>query len=103
MKIAIDFDGVICKRKGVTMRDNNFESDKPVKGAAEAMHWLKAKGHDVYVLTARDKDDHFGVSMWLRRYGFPDLRVTNTKEPATIYLDDRAIRFTNWTDFCKLF
>jgi thiamine monophosphate kinase len=101
IKIAIDFDGVICKWNGV-IRGHNFEKNTPVKDAVEAINWLLAIGYDLWIFTARPKEEWKDIEKWCRKFGIPDLEITNIKKGATIYLDDRAVRFNNWQDFCKL-
>ena len=99
MNIAIDFDGVICKREGIpTVR--NWE-DKPMEGALETVNLLLKLGYNVWVFTSNPELEE--VESWLERNGFPLLEVTNIKKPAHIYIDDRAIRFTNWNDIRKYF
>ena len=101
MKIGIDFDNVLIKHKGVPGEDNNFE-EEPVKGALDAVKWLKKQGHEVYVLTARFNTDWVEIERWLIKWKFPDMEITNKKLNGTaVYIDDRAIRFTNWQDVCR--
>lgn len=98
MKIAVDFDGVIIDHPDIPTRDDWY-TDKPMFGARDGIYYILTYGHDVYVLTNRDVDD---VTEWLKKNKFPNLLVTNTKQKGTtIYLDDRAVRFTNWKDFIK--
>ena len=101
MKISIDFDGVICKRQGIpTIRDWESNSE-PMEGALDAIVLLKSLGHKVWIFTANHEQDK--VRSWLKKNGFPELKITNIKEPAQDYIDDRAIRFTNWQDIRKYF
>lgn len=99
MKIACDFDGVLCKRNGIptVMKDD----DKPMEGALEAINLLLGQGHYVWVFTSNPAPDK--VRAWLTQNGFPELEITNIKKPAHVYIDDRAIRFTNWQDMRKYF
>lgn len=99
MKIAIDFDGVIIKRKGIPT-DMTWE-DEPVEGALDSIKLLLEMGYKLYILTSNTDPDR--VREWLKDKGFPDLRVTNIKEPSHVYIDDRALRFTNWQDIRKYF
>ena len=101
MIIACDFDGVLIERKSIP-RPEDFEKDKPMKDAREAVKFLIERGHEVFILTSRRADNWPKIRRWLEKHDFPWLRITDTKENATIYLDDRAIRFTNWLDFIKL-
>jgi len=99
MNIAIDFDGVICKREGIPT-DRDWE-DKPMDGALDAIKLLLKQGHKVWVFTSNPELNE--VEKWLKFWLFPELEVTNIKKPANIYIDDRAIRFTNWQDMRKYF
>lgn len=102
MKIAIDFDGVLCRGSGVP-RDHDFTKERPMDNALEAVSWLLKEKHEIYVLTGRPEKEWADIQAWLARWGFPPLYVTNLKEEGTqLFIDDRAIRFTNWQDVCKL-
>lgn len=98
MRISIDFDGTICHRKGIP---TSRSLGRPKKGSKDAIRFFMELGHDVWILTSHE--DLNEVSSWLYKYKFPKLRITNIKEPAHVYIDDRAIRFTNWQDIRKYF
>lgn len=100
MKIAIDFDGVICKREGIPTI-MNWEDAKPMEGALDAINLLIKQGYKIWVFTSNERPDK--VLEFLAIHGFPELKITNIKEPAHVYIDDRAIRFTNWQDMRKYF
>lgn len=93
--IAIDFDGVLhAYREG--WKDGTIY-DVAVPGAAEACAALVARGYELVVFTARD--DLSGIRGWLDEH-LPGIRfadVTNDKPIAAVYIDDRAIRFHDWT------
>ena len=112
--IALDFDGVIHSySKGWHTKDIY---DPPTPGAHEALKELSAR-YGVFILSARPAKD---ILPWCRRQ-FPDLKfclvgpkvrywgrkgvigVTNRKLPALAYIDDRAIRFSNWVDIKNYF
>lgn len=57
--------------------------------------------HNVVVYTTRE--NHEAVREWLKSSGFPELPITSMKPKAIAYIDDRAIRFTNWDDIRKYF
>ena len=99
MKIAIDFDGVICHRVGIPTVMN--KEDRPVDGALHAIDLLLKMKYQLWVFTSNP--DLHEVRAWLKRNDFPELEVTNIKKPAHVYIDDRAIRFTNWQDIRKYF
>jgi hypothetical protein len=106
--IAVDFDGVIH------LYSNGWQDgsiyDEPVDGAFGALRLLMEK-YAVCVFTTRQPGP---VSKWLwEEGGFktvidpgPSMEfwneqgkilVTNRKLPALAYIDDRALRFTSWS------
>ena len=99
MKIAIDFDGVICKRVGIpTIR--GWENAEPMEDSLDAIKLLK-QFHKIWVFTSNPEPEK--VKEWLKKHDFPELEVTNIKKPAHVYIDDRGLRFTNWLDIRKYF
>lgn len=112
--IAIDFDTPLhAYSKGWWTKDIY---DPPTPGAHEALRILSSR-YGVFILSARPVAE---IIPWCRKQ-FPDLRfcrispkvrywsrkgligVTNRKLPALAYIDDRAIRFTNWQDITNYF
>ena len=92
--ICIDFDGVLhLYSKGW---QEGVVYDDPIEGAQDACWDLMEQGFYLVVLTARTEWEP--VYEWLERWGFPPMEVTNVKIPADVYLDDRAVRFTDWQD-----
>lgn len=90
--IAIDFDGVIHKySKG--WQDGSIY-DEPVDGVKEALLEL-SKEYELVVFTARS--DLKSVVNWIAEHLQLGIIVTNQKPPALAYIDDRGIRFTNWS------
>jgi len=109
--IGVDFNGVIHGySKG--WHDGTIYDD-PMPGAFKALSTL-LDSFTVFVFTARDLEP---VAQWLTEQGqfevyvdrpYPSgawirfwnergkLLVTNRKLPAVAYVDDRAIRFTDW-------
>ena len=84
--VCIDFDGVLSDSDG-PYEWGHFGPANP-----EGLKLLKRcqeEGYNVIILTARKETDL--VSNWLRDHGFPRMFVTNTKVPASSYVDDRAI------------
>jgi 5'(3')-deoxyribonucleotidase len=100
MKIAIDFDGVICQRKGIPTI-HNWNNAEPMEGALDAIVLLLRMKYEIWIFTSNPEPKK--VKEWLDKHGFPLLEVTNIKKPAHVYIDDRAIRFTNWQDMRKYF
>ncbi len=100
MMISVDFDGVICERSGIP-RPHFFDACPPVAEAKSALEYL-ATFHEVYILTARPKEEWPLIREWLEKWDFPIFEITNIKKLGTkVMIDDRAIRFTNWSDVCK--
>lgn len=97
-KILVDFDNVIHDAKSGWL-DGVIYGDL-VNGAWEKIQLLKDAGFEVIVFTARQ--DLEIVRKWLLSKGI-DCEVTNVKLPALAYIDDRAIRFTNWDDVVRYF
>jgi|WetSurMetagenome_2_1015567.scaffolds.fasta_scaffold10886_4 mannose-6-phosphate isomerase-like protein (cupin superfamily) len=98
--IAIDFDGVINSYtsgwKGVK------QTDRPVKGAADAIKELYEQGNKIIIFSTR-ANNAVGRSI-IRKYisnmGLPDtVKITAIKPPADVYIDDRALNFNgNWKE-----
>ncbi len=104
--IAIDFDGVI-HRYSEGYHDGTCY-DVPMTGAFRAIRKLRAKGYEVVVFTARTNEDG-EVSEWFEKHWpvepeYGDIpEITNVKPAAIAFIDDRAIRFTNWQDMLNYF
>ena len=108
MLIAIDFDGTLVNRKGIPTSSNVW-LDKPNKGAIETLKLLWEKKIMFYIFTNRGPEQWHFIKAWLVRNGFEGSQtgdvpyITNIQQPnTTIYLDDRAVRFTSWNNFRKL-
>lgn len=101
MNLAIDFDGVICKSEGIPTDKFVWDEREPVFQSLEAIKHLIKVGHKVWVFTSNPEPEE--VKKWLAKWNFPEIEVTNIKKPAHAYIDDRAIRFTNWQDIRRYF
>jgi len=104
--IAVDFDGVIHSYDRGWL-DGTIYGDE-VPGAFDSLRKLMIE-RPVFIFTARNPES---VAMWMQaRGGFrvqldtPDLLfwdnlgvllITNRKLPASIYLDDRGVKFRSW-------
>ncbi len=104
MRVCIDFDGVIHDYSE-GYKDGSLYGD-PIKGAIDNIVKLHEAGHEIYILTARDKEQHKKIESWIRKY-LPNshkeipIVVSNIKPPAGVYVDDRAIHFKNWESAMK--
>ena len=106
MRICIDLDGVISNLK---KNNENYEDLKPKKGAVSKIKNLKKNGHHIIIYTARHMktcDGNVGkviskIGMvtlnWLRKYKVPYDEIYFGKPWADIYIDDNALRFSNWS------
>lgn len=97
--IMVDMDGVICTE------ERTFERAlaKPLDGAREALAQLKAAGHTVIVYTGRGWPEYRATKQWLDDHGMQYDAIHMGKPIADVWIDDRALRFTNWNDaLCEL-
>lgn len=96
MILAIDFDGVIHDHK------NPIEGRRmgpPIIGAKEALKKYMVRGDTVIIFTVwGDEKGQKTIREWLHFYHIPFSSVTNIKPRADVYLDDKAVRFTNWAE-----
>lgn len=104
--IGVDFDGVIHKcSKG--FYDGTIY-DEPIPGSFEALKSL-SKRYRIIMFSAKAKPDRplingkTGIELiweWLEKYDLAQFvhEVTAEKPRAVFYIDDKAIRFTNWDD-----
>lgn len=93
---AIDFDGVIHDRAHpITGR----RMGPPMEGAKEALISLKRRKHTIIVHTTMGNTPSGikAVEEWMKYYDIPYDKVL-AKPFADVYLDDRAIRFTDWKE-----
>src|SRR5690242_12230627 len=106
MRIAIDLDGVICTVKSPM---ESYESVQPLAGAVERLRELRKAGHYVIITTARNMatcESNVGKVVknvgkitldWLDRHGVEYDEIYFGKPHAEVYLDDRAVRFSDWS------
>ena len=92
--ILIDLDGVLNEYTG------NFDKDvipECKKGAEEFLEKL-SQNYEIKIFTTRNR---LQASKWLIENKLDNFvtDVTNVKEPASIYIDDRALNFNG--DFNK--
>lgn len=114
--IAVDFDGVINSRG---FYDSNVPREGanlnvPVTFALEGLLYLIKKDFKVVIFTTRT--DFHEIKNWFRNVWeahtelnkeelgqLLEIEITNLKPHAVAFIDDRAIRFTNWVDIIKYF
>ncbi len=93
MILAIDFDG--------TIHDNlnpvpGRRMGPPIPGAKEALEYYHNQGHTIHIYTIWDPSKHYAIMDWMVYYRIPFDLVTNRKQNAHVYVDNRAVRFTDW-------
>jgi hypothetical protein len=94
--LAIDFDGCLSAYTGWKGPDR---LDPPLPGAVEALRGY-LKHYEVVIFTTRAAliGGQTALRLWLKEAGFSDeeinaLRITDTKPPAWLYIDDRCYLF----------
>lgn len=91
--VAIDFDGVI-HRYGKGWKDGSIY-DSMNDGTQEAIKTIQDAGFKVVIFSSRNPDQ---IHEWLKFYdGFDGIEITSHKPTALVYIDDRGLRFTDWT------
>lgn len=91
--LLIDFDGVLHTYHGWV---KDVPLGRPIDKARAALWQLEPK-YRLLCFTSRTNTEE--IRAWLRRHGFPEMRITNIKEPAHLIIDDRTICFQGvWTD-----
>lgn len=109
-RIAIDLDGTICP---VKESHKTYADLEPLPGAVERIRELRAKGHYIIILTARNMatcEGNVGKVMknvgkltldWLAQHGVEYDEIYFGKPNAEVYIDDRAIRFSDWSEITE--
>lgn len=90
--IMVDLDGVLCTEE--TFHDRPLA--EPIAGACEALRKLRAAGHTVVIYTARGWGEYRVTQHWLDEHGFEYDGLHMGKPVADVWIDDRAIQFTDW-------
>jgi hypothetical protein len=87
-------DGVICEER------TTFERSlaKPIEGAIEALQGMRAQGYFITIYTSRGWQEYQSTKEWLDRYKVPYDLLLLGKPIYDLYIDDRAIHFTKWSD-----
>lgn len=95
MTLAIDFDGVVHDSKNPIA---GRRMGAPLAGAKEALTELNFD-HKIIIFSVWAKGKGaITITDWMNYYDIPFTEITNIKPQADVYLDDKAIRFTSWSD-----
>ncbi|HBE66849.1 MAG TPA: hypothetical protein DDW52_01740 [Planctomycetaceae bacterium] len=91
--ICLDFDGVLNSYRSGWCGIDNIP-DPPIHGTDRAVQRLR-KDYRVVVNSARcaTPEGREAIRQWLARHNIEVDEVCEHKPPATVYVDDRAIRF----------
>ena len=101
--IAIDFDGVVHIHSDNANYEAGVISEGPVKDVGFAIRQLR-KFYKVVIYSARAADPagESAIRIWLKKFDITVDDVTAKKQPALIYVDDRAIQFKgSWEQTLK--
>jgi len=103
-RLVFDFDGVIHSYK-YGFCDGKIYGE-PMKDAFKSIIKLQSDGYKIIISTARPNWKE--IPKWLSKHGMPKdnikkIEITDKKVYGRAYIDDRAIRFTNWKDILNYF
>ena len=110
MRICIDVDGTICFTK---KEHESYADTVPMPGAIETIQKLKKQGHYIIIATARGMktlDSNMGkitaqqtpiLINWLNTHKIPYDEIWFGKPLADYYIDDKAVKFTDWKNVEK--
>ena len=108
-QIAIDFDGVIHKSSKGFFDGTVY--DEPMEGVKEALEQLSKK-YKIIIFTCKVKPDRPLINgksgkqlieEWLSQYNLLQYihEITCEKPRASLYIDDKGYRFSNWATTLK--
>ncbi len=92
--IALDFDGVIHSYESGWLGEGILEH--PLEGAQDFIKDLQDRNFKVIIFSVRAATikGQETIKQWLRQHGFSaDIQITNAKPKASLYVDDRGLRF----------
>lgn len=96
--VVFDFDGVIHSYTS-GWQGKTIIPDPPVHGIDSTICKLREEGYEVVIVSARSdsEDGRLAIKEWLNKYGITVDKISSTKPPALVYVDDRAICFNGNT------
>lgn len=94
MQIILDLDGTICTEEKTYSRS----LAKPIEGSIESINALYEAGHTIIIYSARTWMEYEMTIDWLKRHNVKFHQLIMGKPIGDIWIDDRALRFTNWND-----
>lgn len=92
LRIVIDLDGTILEERNEQER----AKARPLAGAVEAVNALYEMGHTIVIYTARTYRELELTVNQLKRFGVRYHHLVLGKPTADIFVDDRAVSFSDW-------
>jgi capsule biosynthesis phosphatase len=104
-RLCFDLDNTLCENK---QPGQEYEDVLPKPGAVEYLKELRAKGHYIIIMTARNMVTHNNnlgkviakqgpiVIDWLKKYDFVYDELLFGKPHADYFIDDKGITFTTF-------
>lgn len=91
-RVVIDIDGTICEELPT------FEKSlaNPIAGALESVNKLYDSGVFIIFYTARGWAEFKMTENWLKSHGFKYHTLICGKPVYDMWIDDRAVKFTDW-------
>ena len=97
MNYIIDLDGTICTETDF----RNRSKSKLIKGARATINELYKKKNNITIYTARSWNELKKTEKWLKKNKIKYHQLILGKPIGDIWIDDRAIKFTNWKTVLK--
>ena len=97
MRIIIDLDGTICTEEKTFSRP----LAKVNKDAVKVLKKLKRDKHTIIIYTARTWNEYEMTHQWLTKHNIPFDQLYMGKPIGDYWIDDRAIKYTNWNNVIK--
>jgi uncharacterized HAD superfamily protein len=97
VQIIIDLDGTICSEEKTYSRSLAH----PLRGAKETVNGFFRAGHKIIIYTSRSWQEYEMTELWLKKHGFRYHQLILGKPTGELWIDDRALRFTDWKRVSK--
>ncbi len=93
--VLIDFDGVIHDYKHPV---EGKKMGKPIEGAGQALARFRDQRKKVIIFSSNNKQV---IADWMDYYGLYYDEIVY-KPHAEVYIDDHALKFTNWNEVWRM-
>jgi len=95
LTIAVDIDGTLAPNE---IDESEYATLEPFPGAVETLKTLKKLGIKIVIWTARNSSWRSITEYWLSSKEIPYDELIMDKPSAQLYIDDKAFKFTTWSD-----